>query len=162
MSPVHAALIAASVVNDGVMMEPYLVDRATNASNGEELYRAMPRVASVTMDPITAGEIRELMQGTVHNGTTRGVFRSFFRRRANSDVEVGGKTGSLTGTDIRGRTDWFVGYATVAGKSVAFASLTVHERLWKVKSAQVARAFVEAFADEARRERVVVGSSAGP
>ncbi|MCC7441582.1 MAG: penicillin-binding protein [Bdellovibrionales bacterium] len=160
LSPVHGALIAASIVNEGVMMEPYLVESVSDAKTGEELYRALPRVASVTVDPVTASELRELMQATVKRGTTRDTFRSFFRRKQNQDVEVGGKTGSLTGTDVRGRTDWFIGYATVNGRSVAFASLTVHEHLWRVKSAQVARAFVELFALEARQERVVLGSNA--
>ena len=85
MSPLQGALIAATVANDGIMMEPYLVDLLTD-DNGTELYRSEPRQASVVVEARTASELRELFQQTVRAGTSRKSFRQTvrphgFRRR---------------------------------------------------------------------------------
>jgi beta-lactamase class D len=77
------------------------------------------------------------------------VFRSFLRQNGNP-IEVGGKTGSLTGTSPQGKYDWFVGYAkSPSGKRIAFASLAIHGEFWRVKAAMLARQAIEHyFADE--------------
>lgn len=140
MSPLQGALIAAAVANDGVMMEPYLIDRLTDET-GSMFYRAMPRKASVVVDPHTADELRELFQQTVRSGTSRKAFRRTIRRTAFDDVEFGGKTGSLTGTNPQGKCDWFVGYARYGDERIAVAGLTVNEKKWKVKSSTLANMF---------------------
>ncbi len=96
------------------------------------------------MDPGTAGVIRSLMRETVHRGTSRGTFRGFFKRDY-ALLDVGGKTGSLSGTDPKGKYDWFVGYADGGTKRIAFASLTIHEKLWRVKSSYLARKAIESY-----------------
>jgi beta-lactamase class D len=63
------------------------------------------------------------------------------------ELEVGGKTGSLTGLEPKGRNDWFVGYADRGDKAIAFASLTVNKERWTIKSAVVARKVIEAYFD---------------
>jgi beta-lactamase class D len=84
------------------------------------------------------------MRETVRRGSARKGFRGFFRGEFEN-VEVGGKTGSLTGTSPKGRNDWFVGYASLDERKIAFASLTVNEERWTVKSAFVARKVIEAY-----------------
>ena len=143
MSPLQGALIAASVANNGVMMEPFAVE-SIHAVDGHSLYVATPQVASVTMDPATAQEIRALMRETVTHGTSRGSFRGFFRRQFSS-LDVGGKTGSLTGYDPKGKYDWFVGYARYNEHRIAVAALTIHEKQWRVKSSYLARKAIENY-----------------
>jgi penicillin-binding protein A len=145
MSPLHGALIAAAIINDGVMMEPYLVQNARLKKTGEEIYTAEPTVASVTMDALTASELKSLMEETVFRGTSRSSFRPLLNSKRFSELEVGGKTGSLTGLDPRGRNDWFVGYASMHGHQVAFAALTVNRQYWQVRSATLARLFIEDY-----------------
>lgn len=140
MSPLQGALIAATVANDGVMMEPFLVDSLTD-DNGDEFYTGIPRQASVVVEPRTADELRELFQQTVLSGTSRKAFRQTIRRTAFDDVEFGGKTGSLTGTNPMGKCDWFVGYARYGETRIAVAGLTVNEKKWKVKSSTLANLF---------------------
>lgn len=143
MSPLQGALIAASVANNGVMMEPFAVE-SIHALDGHSLYSASPQVASVTMDPATAQEIRALMRETVTHGTSRGSFKGFFKHQF-SLVDVGGKTGSLTGYDPKGKYDWFVGYARYNEHRIALAALTIHEKHWKVKSSYLARKAIENY-----------------
>ena len=117
MSPMQGALIAASIVNEGVMMEPYLV-QSVFTPDGSEIYSAKPKVATLSVDPATAAELRRLMRETVIHGTGRKSFRGFERTRF-SDINVGGKSGSLTGVDPEGKYDWFVAYAEGRGRRLA-------------------------------------------
>jgi cell division protein FtsI/penicillin-binding protein 2 len=151
MSPLQGALIAASVANDGVMMEPYVVQSVTQ-DDGTSLYHVQPKVANVTMDPATASEIRSLMRETVLHGTSRGSFRGFFKKDF-SFINVGGKTGSLTGYDPRGKYDWFIGYADSGLQRIAVAALTIHEKQWRVKSSYLARRAIESYFKEAARHK---------
>lgn len=144
MSPLQGALIAASVANRGIMMEPYVVQSIAQTSDGASLYSASPKIAAITMGPTTAGEIRTLMKETVLRGTSRHAFRGFFRK-GKSLLDVGGKTGSLTGLDPRGKYDWFVGYADSGLRRIAFAALTIHEKKWRVKSAYLVRRAIESY-----------------
>jgi cell division protein FtsI/penicillin-binding protein 2 len=149
LSPMQGALMAASVVNDGVMMEPYLV-RTMKNQKGEYVYQSKPRVLSTTMKTETAELVRELMRNTVERGTSRKAFRHLFLGRKAVDVDIGGKTGSLSGLSPRGRTDWFIGYMKYHDEKLAFAAVTVHERIWRVRSSQLASEFFKKYLGEPR------------
>lgn len=144
MSPIQGAMMAAAVANDGMMMEPYLVEGLHDV-NGELMYEAQPRLASVVVDAQAASELRELFHETVRSGTSRKSFRQIVRGRAYDDVEFGGKTGSLTGTNPQGKCDWFVGYARFGDQRIAVAALTVNEKKWRVKSSMLAKLFFDRY-----------------
>jgi cell division protein FtsI/penicillin-binding protein 2 len=145
MSPIHGAMIAAAVANDGVMMQPYFMN-AAYLKSGKAIYHATPAVFSKVMTPETASEMRTMMKETVTAGTSRKVFRGFFKGKF-SDLEVGGKTGHLTDRKLNGGIDWFVGFAQSHGRKIAVSVLTMHKKYWTVKSAYLARrAFETAFA----------------
>lgn len=161
MSPIHGAMIAAAVANDGVMMEPYLVETLTDRE-GVMIYQAEPRQASVTVEPRSAAELRVLMRETIQSGTSRRSFRKVVRRSDLDDVEVGGKTGSLTGGDPMGKCDWFVGYMRYKDQRIAVAALTVNEEKWRVKSSVLASEFFLNYAREIKsRERATASVDVG-
>lgn len=143
MSPLQGALIAATVANDGVMMEPFVV-KSVYTVDGNELYSAKPKVLNQAVSVKTAEEIRELMKETVARGTSHKSFRGFFMRDF-AHLEVGGKTGSLTGDDPVGKYDWFVGFAKDGQRRIAFSSLTIHEKFWRVKSSYLVRKAIETY-----------------
>jgi cell division protein FtsI/penicillin-binding protein 2 len=145
MSPLQGAMIAAAIVNDGELMEPYLV-QSVYTQDGNPLYTAEAKefVAHV-IDPQTAGEMRDLMRETVKHGTSRGAFKGFSKSRAFHELDVGGKTGSLTGLDPAGKYDWFVGFANDGERKIAIAALTVNKKAWRVKSSFLARRAIETY-----------------
>jgi cell division protein FtsI/penicillin-binding protein 2 len=143
MSPLQAAMIASTVANEGKMMEPYFVQSVTTESAGQ-IYQAEPKLVGLSIDPSTADEIKRLMRETVAHGTASHTFRGFNRSKFR-DIDVGGKTGSLTGTDPKGKYDWFIGFANGRGHRLAFAALTIHETLWRVKSSYLARKAIEKY-----------------
>ncbi|MGK5088011.1 penicillin-binding transpeptidase domain-containing protein [Bdellovibrionota bacterium FG-2] len=143
MSPLQGALMAAAIVNEGVMMEPYIV-QSVSTMEGESLYVAEPEVALTSVDPKTAAEMRELMRETISQGTSKKSFRKFFKGEY-ALLDVGGKTGSLTGDQPKGKYDWFVGFAEGGSHRIAVAALTIHGKLWKVKSSVLARKVIESY-----------------
>lgn len=143
ISPVHGAMMAASIANDGEMMLPRLV-RSIRGDDGKVIYRSDQVAVGHPISSSTALSMRELMQATVKRGSARKSFRNFFKNDY-ADVEVGGKTGSLTGLDPKGRNDWFVGYGIRGERRIAFAAVCVNVEKWTVKSSYVARKAVEAW-----------------
>lgn len=144
LSPLQGALMAAAVANDGLMMSPYLVDRAFTLDDGF-LYEAQPSTVAVAVSPETAKALRTLMKETVRIGTSRSVFRKLFRKKGFDDLDVGGKTGSLVGMSPKGKYDWFVGYARRGDKKIAVSALTINEEKWQVKSSYLAKEFIQHF-----------------
>jgi len=142
LSPIHAAQMAATVANGGRVVTPYMVDTISN-DVGEVLYRAKPSVdGPQVISSESAQKLRTLMRETVRIGSARGSFKDTKRYKVYRDMEIGGKTGSLTGLSPRGRHDWFVGYAEKNGRKIAYASLIVNKEKWYVRSAYVARQFI--------------------
>lgn len=142
MSPLQGALIASAVINQGVMMVPYVVQSVRDGGTGSVIYTAQPQISSFTIDRRTSEDIQSLMRETILRGTSRKPFRGFFRGEL-ADLNVGGKTGSLTGKQPPGKYDWFVGFADDGTTKIAYAALTIHEKYWKVKSSYLARKAME-------------------
>ena len=142
LSPIHGAMIASAVVNDGNMRIPYVVSKMTG-ENGVVVYAAKARARRV-LQSSAAEQMRQLMQETVKRGSARNAFKKFYRGPLK-DIEVGGKTGSLTGSSPQGRHDWFVGYAGLGDRKIAFAALTINKKKWTVKSSFIARKVIEEY-----------------
>jgi len=161
LSPLHGAMIAAAVVNDGRIPLPYLVD-TVYVYDRDGLLAYVPQEArsAAAIGPEAAAKMRVLMQATVKRGSASKFFRGFFRGPL-AEAEVGGKTGTLSGRDPRGRNDWFVGYAQLGERKIAFASLNVNRRQWRVRSADVARRVLEFYFAPRRNETPALQTADG-
>jgi peptidoglycan glycosyltransferase len=144
LSPIHGAMLAAAVINDGVLMVPYVVDAISN-DEGDFVYGSSAKVDSVIMEPETAAKLKVLMSETVTAGTSKKMFRDLVRAPAYDRVEFGGKSGSLTGLDPQGKTDWFVGYARSGDRRIAISVITIHKKNWTVRSAYLAKRFIRSY-----------------
>jgi penicillin-binding protein A len=133
MSPVHGAMIAAAIVNEGRMNSPYLIDELTDSSK-KVIYKGQSYSNEQIISVESAAKVQSMMEQTVLAGTSRKTFRKIMREKKFREVEMGGKTGHFSGTNPKGRTDWFVGYATDGDNKVAIAAITVNIQKWTVKS----------------------------
>lgn len=143
LSPVHAALLAASVINGGRILQPILVDSMTD-DNGIVLYANEPVLTEAAILPKAAKQLQIMMRETVRSGSAQQSFKGFARGHFVG-VEVGGKTGSLRGSNPQGTYDWFIGYAHRGEQKLAFAALCINESYWYVKSSYIARKAIENF-----------------
>ncbi|HIC21759.1 MAG TPA: hypothetical protein EYO66_08085 [Gammaproteobacteria bacterium] len=146
MSPVHAAVLAAATINGGFIVQPSLVDAITD-TNGIVLYADDEPYARQVFSESTAHQLQNMMTLTVRKGSAKKSFNNFFTGKM-SNVEVGGKTGTLNGTDPAGTYDWFVGYAKRGDRKLAYAVLCINKEKWYVKSAYVARIAIEHYFSE--------------
>ncbi len=138
LSPVHGAMIASAIVNDGKMVQPYLVEELKD-SNDKVVFKAQSLFESPAISAQSAEKVREMMEQTVLSGTSRKAFRRIMREKRFQEIEMGGKTGHFTGLNPKGRTDWFVGYASDGeNNKVAIATITVNIQKWTVKSSALA------------------------
>ena len=143
LSPLHGAVLAATAVNGGKLVAPVLVSSILGPY-GTLLYNHTQPAVSQAMQAETADKLSQVMQATVTMGSAKKSFCRFHRGH-RKDVIVGGKTGSLTGFEPKGRYDWFVSFGQRAERKIAFAVLCVNKEKWYVKSARLARELLEFY-----------------
>jgi cell division protein FtsI/penicillin-binding protein 2 len=143
LSPLHAALLVATVANDGVMMAPHLIARADRA--GETLFEATPAVLAEVLTAPVAKDLRMMLEQTISYGTGKKFFWKGNKPRV--PVTVGGKSGSLSGSEegIKRHYSWFVAFAPVEDPQIAVAALIVQGEQWTIKGAIPVREVLEAW-----------------
>ena len=117
MTPLHVAMMGASVANNGSMMKPYLVDSITTSS-GMTIGTARQESLYMPMSSMCAGYLNELMTGVVKEGTGKSA--------AISGITVAGKTGTAENETDKDHA-WFVGYAPAENPKIAVAVLLEYD-----------------------------------
>lgn len=143
LSPLHGATLAAMAVNKGNLVTPVIVDSLVDP-HGIPVYVYEKPGLSPAISESSARQLNKMMQSTVKIGSARRSFRGL-SKGVLSDVNIGGKTGSLTGYNPRGKYDWFVGFGERGDDKIAFAALCINKEKWYVKSATLARQIMEYY-----------------
>lgn len=114
VTPMHMAMIAACIGNDGVMMEPRLLMSVYNR-NDRMIRSSAPKKFRQVMDSDTAAALKEMMAQVVTKGTGT--------RAAVDGADVYGKTGTAEKTvnGVPGNNAWFVGFGEKDGRTIAIA-----------------------------------------
>lgn len=146
LSPLHGAVIVSAVVNDGVPVEPTLVERIVD-EQGEAVYRTHPRFLEAAISQETAHVLQQLMAATVTSGTARKIFRGYRRNKVLSRLNLGGKTGSIYNHDHDARFDWYVGFATEkkGTEKMVIAVVVAHEEYIGIRAGRYARMAIEHY-----------------
>lgn len=119
VSPLHMALLSASIANDGILMKPYLLDRM-ESHTGNVVKRYNPKQYGALMTPEEAEVLTEYMQEVVKSGTGK--------RLADLDFPVAGKTGTAEYTSDKSKSHaWFTGFSDTGDSDIAVCVL-VEER----------------------------------
>ncbi len=153
MSPIQGAMIAGTIVNDGRMVVPYIVDNLKDAQ-GQIVYQAERVDSGPIMTTGSAEQVRELMEQTIISGTSRKTFRDLMRNRNFKDIEMGGKTGHFTGDNPKGKVDWFIGYAFDDNRKISVAALTVNKKFWTVKSSYLGQTMIRKYFEPMIKEKL--------
>jgi peptidoglycan glycosyltransferase len=111
VTPLQMAMVAATVANNGTLMQPHLVDRVRR-SNGE-IVRIKPEVLGRPIKPETAMELTQMMESVVSGGTGMAA--------AIPGVRVAGKTGTAENGTGQPNTTWFISFAPADAPRVAVA-----------------------------------------
>ncbi|MCR4695030.1 MAG: penicillin-binding protein 2 [Pseudobutyrivibrio sp.] len=114
VSPLYMCMLVSAIANDGVLMEPYMVDKIVSA-DGQYIDENLPSQYRRIMTVKEANTLSDYMESVVQEGTARKVdFKG---------LKVYGKTGTAEYSDDKEMAhSWFVGYATDDnGKELAVA-----------------------------------------
>ena len=130
LSPMHGALMAAAIVNDGIVYPPSILSHPSREKGSHPF---------IHLRPSTAKEIEKMMQRTISHGTARRTFRGWNRHPVLKGSLLGGKTGSLMCKEFKGRCDWFIGFGQKGLKKIAVSILMVNRHIWHIKPPIVAR-----------------------
>ena len=131
VTPMHMAMIAGAIGNDGVMMEPKLLRSVINTRQHETLM-LKPKTYSQTFSAEEAEILTEYMRTTITDGTGSAA--------AISGVKVCGKTGTAEVSSDKkvGNHAWFVGFIDGEDHPLAIAVVLEHAGSGGGKAAPVA------------------------
>jgi peptidoglycan glycosyltransferase len=151
VSPIHAAMMSSIVANNGIMKNPKVIAKIVDGS-GDTVWENTALEKRVLL-PETAKEMREMMEMTVDGGTARKSFGKMNTGYKNA-LQMGGKTGSITGGKPFGKRDWFSAYAIPRdpeqGKGISISVMNVNVKRWHVKSTMLAKNIIEYYYNEVR------------
>lgn len=110
VTPLNMALMAASIANDGEMMEPRLVKEVIDSDNNV-IKDFEPEVLSTVTTSDIANNITDMMVSVVENGTGK--------KASIRGINVAGKTG--TAENNKKDHSWFVAFAPADNPKIAIA-----------------------------------------
>jgi peptidoglycan glycosyltransferase len=112
VTPMQMAMVAATVADDGVLVEPRLTDRVTDR-DGRVVEDIKPSEHGRVMKASTARALNAMMGNVVREGTATAA--------ALEGIDVAGKTGTAE-LNLRGLNQpWFIGFAPQRSPRVAIA-----------------------------------------
>ncbi|MBA3019492.1 penicillin-binding protein 2 [Propionicimonas sp.] len=139
-SPLQMAMVSAAIANDGVAMEPYLVQRVLD-SDLRVVSQTSPRKRTQAVSATTAGQLKQMMVQVVEGGTGY--------RAQIPGVTVGGKTGTANSDNKRRPYAWFTAWADDPSVAVCVfvedAEMASSEIAGGRVSAPIAKAVIEAL-----------------
>lgn len=137
LSPMHGAIIAATIARGGTTPPLRLVERITDAEGSSLEMDGAPSRRVISAE--AAGTVGRMMVGTTEFGTARlGFHDKHSGKKLFPGMEIAGKTGSLNRKEPGIAYSWFVGYAPADKPEVAFAVLLGNGPSWRWKAHQVA------------------------
>lgn len=114
VTPMHMAMIAAAIANDGVLMEPYVIDYTQN--HGGDVVKTYSERA---VGELISRQEADVMEGFMEQMILQGTGEKF----SGGSYQVFGKTGTAEyNSNKDDNHSWFVGYAKdLQGRELAIA-----------------------------------------
>jgi peptidoglycan glycosyltransferase len=144
VSPLHAALLACAIVNQGEMAAPWLVETVTDASNSV-LYQANRHTLDTPVNKKTAADLKLMMEDAATYGTGRKTFRKLRRRKIFKDFVLGVKTGTINDITDQFKYDWATAFALApnGNDGICIGVLAVHGEKLGIRATEMARAIID-------------------
>lgn len=136
ITPMLSAMITAAIANDGVMMQPYILDRVTTGDKVIENYEPIALGTVMTLEESTI--IKEMMRSVITDGTIASLQTDFY--------EAHGKTGTaeyITGSDSTHA--WFTGFAGEGDDCIVVSVILEGAGTGSQQAAPVAAAVFETY-----------------
>lgn len=136
VSPMHMALIASAIANDGVLMTPYLIDHVENYS-GNLVSEKSSNEYKRLMSTEEAQILEQLMVNVVNTGTASAL--------SGLGYSVAGKTGSAEFDEYGNSHSWFIGYSNVENPELVVAIIVENGGTGREAAVPVAQQLFDAY-----------------
>lgn len=136
VTPLHMALVACGIANDGIIMKPYIVEKAAY-DNGRQVYSVKPEAWKRAVSENTANIIESYMIECVETGTGTGA--------KIDEVTVAGKTGTAENEKEGKEHAWFVCYAPCENPSIAICVMQEYAGRTGSSCAPIARELIKYY-----------------
>lgn len=135
ITPLHNALITATIANGGILMKPYLIDHVEN-HKGKMEDNNLPNVYGSLLEASLTRIITEDMIEVVNSGTAK--------QGASSNFQIAAKTGSAENPsgDAHG---WFVGFAPADNPQIVIAIVVENSGNSSYLAVPMAKELFEAY-----------------
>lgn len=137
LSPLHAAAMVRAILQRKPLEIPWSKRMAADTFTVEE----PSPIPGTMLSANTYFGLRQMFLRTVTDGTSRKAVRRTLYSYNREGLNIGGKTGSLDGTDPKGRYDWFAGFAEYkkdTDQSLVIIVMQVHGKYRSQSSTTVA------------------------
>jgi penicillin-binding protein A len=158
-TPLQMAVVAATVANSGVLMNPYLV-KCIKDGDGKTLFSAVPDSGTRVIKEASASRMKELMALVMLRGTGKDVKKMYYEAgkfttaqqgKKGLLVKIAGKTGtSETGATNKLPHSWFIGYAPADKPRYAIAVIAENQGFGSLTAAPIAVDVLAAALNAAR------------
>ena len=146
MSPVHCAVLSSIIANEGELVYPRMVKSVKDLTQ-KNVWENTTRKKRVISKEV-AVEMSTLMSSTITKGTARRKFRRM-NRKIYKSLDIGGKTGSITGGFPMGKRDWFTAYArprlVLGDPGISVCVMNINFKKWYVKSTKLAQEIIQYY-----------------
>ena len=144
VTPLQMAMVASTVANGGVAMEPSVLNRVVD-SKGKTIVRVEPKKLGRVMSPTTAHEINSMMVSAVQSGTGTAA--------QIPGIQVAGKTGTAETGNSGINTTWFITFAPADNPKVAVAvTLENQHGFGGTTAAPIAKVLLEAVLNQGSKK----------
>ena len=146
ISPVHGAVIASIIANGGLYRRPTVVDEVVDVNHDRRVWKPKYSIERI-LSKRTAENMQDMMELTVKRGTASSAFRPWKIKKIKN-LDIGGKTGTITGGVPYGKRDWFVSYATTQDpkdKGISVCVMIVNVNKWYIKSTYLAKNVIQHY-----------------
>ena len=137
ITPIHNAMIIATIANGGLMMKPYMIDSIENYK-GKRIKKFSPSSYGTLMSSKEVETITGYLRKVVTNGTAADYF-------AGASYEAAGKTGTAEYAGGDHDFSWFIGFADVDHPKVCVSVVVEESDVNGVKAAAVARSLMDTY-----------------
>jgi len=146
ISPLHGAMMASAIINQGSIMEPTVVDQIID-EKGKIIYRNRLVTINQAITPKASNILNQLMATTIRSGTGKKAFRGYRKDKILSKLNIGGKTGSIDNKSHDARYDWFVGFAEQKDgpQKIAVSVIVAHEKYIGLRASYYARIAIKKY-----------------
>ena len=140
-TPLQMSLVALTIANKGVLLNPYLVKEIKTGDGKKTLFSSKPLELGRAIKESTAERLRKLMVDVMERGTGRGVKKTHFPTSIagkTGTAEIGDKNGNGTIDPEEKPHSWFIGFAPADNPKVAIAVIAENQGFGSLTAAPIA------------------------